>query len=124
MNHKKQFYRIAEAADRVGVSASTLRLWEKQGLIVPDRSETDQRRYDADHIARLKYISELRKYRGLNAAAIFEVLKVEGSLLKAGTLQDATDADPVSKRVKQLEDELALMKRTVADLMLKLRRKT
>ena len=32
-------YKVAEAARLTGVSASTLRLWELQGLIEPDRTE-------------------------------------------------------------------------------------
>ena len=30
-------YKVAEAARLAGVSASTLRLWETQGLVVPGR---------------------------------------------------------------------------------------
>ncbi|UIL30306.1 MerR family DNA-binding transcriptional regulator (plasmid) [Rhizobium leguminosarum] len=38
MDHKIQTYRIAEAASLAGVAPSTVRLWEKQGLITPNRS--------------------------------------------------------------------------------------
>ena len=40
-------YKVAEAARLAGVSASTLRLWETQGLVVPGRSETGHRQYSA-----------------------------------------------------------------------------
>ena len=36
-------YKVAEAARLAGVSASTLRLWEAQGLVVPGRSDTGHR---------------------------------------------------------------------------------
>ncbi len=39
-------FKIAEAARMAGVSASTLRLWESQGLIDPVRTETGQRLYE------------------------------------------------------------------------------
>src|SRR5687768_3134839 len=70
-------YKVAEAARLAGVSASTLRLWETQGLVVPGRSETGHRQYSADDVARLKRIAWFRTERGLNPAAIREALEAE-----------------------------------------------
>ncbi|MGZ9718699.1 MerR family transcriptional regulator [Rhizobium miluonense] len=70
-------YKVAEAARLAGVSASTLRLWESQGLLVPSRSETGHRQYSAEDVARLKRISWFRAERGLNPAAIREALETE-----------------------------------------------
>lgn len=67
-------YKIAEAARMAGVSPSTLRLWESQGLIEPVRTETGHRFYEQPHIERLKEISWLRSGKGLNPAAIREEL--------------------------------------------------
>jgi DNA-binding transcriptional MerR regulator/mannose-6-phosphate isomerase-like protein (cupin superfamily) len=67
-------FKIAEAARMAGVSASTLRLWESQGLIEPVRTESGQRLYEQVHIERLKEISWLRNGKGLNPAAIREGL--------------------------------------------------
>jgi len=63
-------FRIAEAARMTGVSASTLRLWEAQGLIEPARTSSGQRLYDRPAIDRLKAIMWLRNEEGLNPAAI------------------------------------------------------
>ncbi|MDO9418198.1 MerR family transcriptional regulator [Pararhizobium sp.] len=71
-------YRTAEAARHAGVSASTLRLWESQGLLVPGRSETGHRQYSEDDVRLLKRISWYRTERGLNPAAIREALEAEG----------------------------------------------
>ncbi|MGV3552253.1 MerR family transcriptional regulator [Rhizobium sp.] len=68
-------YKIAEAARMAGVSPSTLRLWESQGLIEPIRTESGQRLYDASHVDRLKRVSWLRTEKGLNPAAIREAMK-------------------------------------------------
>ncbi|MGM4983096.1 MULTISPECIES: MerR family transcriptional regulator [Rhizobium] len=70
-------YKVAEAARLAGVSASTLRLWESQGLVVPFRSVTGHRQYSAEDVARLKRISWFRAERGLNPAAIREALENE-----------------------------------------------
>jgi DNA-binding transcriptional MerR regulator/mannose-6-phosphate isomerase-like protein (cupin superfamily) len=68
---------VAEAARLAGVSPSTLRLWESQGLVVPGRSETGHRQYSAEDVARLQRISWYRVERGLNPAAIREALESE-----------------------------------------------
>ena len=70
-------YKIAEAARMAGVSPSTLRLWESQGLIEPVRTESGQRLYESTHVERLKRVSWLRTAKGLNPAAIRETLRGE-----------------------------------------------
>jgi len=61
---------VTEAAELVGVSPSTLRLWERQGLIEPVRSSGGARRYDRAMVDRLRVIARLRRVEGWNAAAI------------------------------------------------------
>jgi DNA-binding transcriptional MerR regulator/mannose-6-phosphate isomerase-like protein (cupin superfamily) len=92
-------YKVAEAARLAGVSASTLRLWESQGLVIPFRSETGHRQYSVDDVARLKRISWLRAERGLNPAAIREALEGE-DLQDAGA--DATDTGAPSEIGRRL----------------------
>jgi DNA-binding transcriptional MerR regulator/quercetin dioxygenase-like cupin family protein len=70
-------YKIAEAARMAGVSPSTLRLWESQGLVEPVRTLSGQRLYEPIHVERLKRISWLRTDKGLNPAAIRESLSAE-----------------------------------------------
>jgi DNA-binding transcriptional MerR regulator/quercetin dioxygenase-like cupin family protein len=81
-------YKVAEAARMTGVSASTLRLWELQGLIEPDRTEGGQRTYTDRHLEQLKRIQWQRAEQGLNPAAI-----------KAGLDQDASGSASRSKSV-------------------------
>ncbi|MFC4624088.1 MerR family transcriptional regulator [Daeguia caeni] len=74
----KDFHlKIAEAARALGVSPSTLRLWEQQGLIEPVRTPSGQRLYDAELLDRLKTIAWLRNEKGLNSVAIRESLAEE-----------------------------------------------
>ena len=76
-------YKVAEAARLAGVSASTLRLWESQGLVVPTRSGTGHRQYSGEDVARLKRIAWLRSERGLNPAAIRAALEAEENTPRA-----------------------------------------
>lgn len=83
MTERTTHYRISEAARLAGVSASTLRLWENQGLIVSERTVTGQRYYTAAHLTLLKRIVWMRRVEGLNAPAIRAALVVPNAEPKA-----------------------------------------
>ncbi|MDQ6522608.1 MerR family transcriptional regulator [Nocardioides sp. LHD-245] len=71
MTHPAQSWRtIGDVAAEVGVSPQTLRVWEKQELLVPDRTGGGQRRYTPDQVTRARQIAELRRRHGWNPAAI------------------------------------------------------
>jgi DNA-binding transcriptional MerR regulator/quercetin dioxygenase-like cupin family protein len=96
-------YKVAEAARLAGVSASTLRLWEAQGLVVPDRSVTGHRQYSEGDVAQLKRISWFRAERGLNPAAIREALELEaGEVDDAGHTGDAAPQSQVGRKLRSL----------------------
>lgn len=95
-------YKVAEAARLAGVSASTLRLWESQGLVVPFRSVTGHRQYSADDVARLKRISWFRAERGLNPAAIREALEAEDLQDPAADAAEAGISSEIGRRLRSL----------------------
>jgi len=72
------YLKIGDVARRVGVSPSVIRSWENLGLTRPRRTESKYRLYTADDVRLLKRARFLRKVRGLNAAAIVELLRREG----------------------------------------------
>jgi DNA-binding transcriptional MerR regulator/quercetin dioxygenase-like cupin family protein len=65
---------VGQAARIVGVSASTLRLWERAGLVQTVRNAGGYRLYTPESLAVLKRIQYLRDVRQLNLAAIKEAL--------------------------------------------------
>ncbi|MGA7473659.1 MAG: cupin domain-containing protein [Candidatus Sulfotelmatobacter sp.] len=74
----KPYLKIGDVARRVGVSPSVIRSWESLGLTRPRRTESKYRLYTGDDVKLLKWARFLRKVRGLNAAAIVELLRREG----------------------------------------------
>jgi DNA-binding transcriptional MerR regulator len=74
----KAYLKIGDVAARVGVSPSVIRTWENLGLTRPQRTESKYRLYTADDVKLLKRARFLRKVRGLNAAAIVELMRREG----------------------------------------------
>lgn len=68
------YFAIAEVSKLLGVSPSTIRMWESVGLILPDRTAGGRRMYSPEKVERLKYIQRLRTQRHLNVEAIRQVL--------------------------------------------------
>jgi DNA-binding transcriptional MerR regulator/mannose-6-phosphate isomerase-like protein (cupin superfamily) len=74
------YLKIGDVAKQVGISSSAIRAWEKLGLTRPHRTESRYRLYADEDVRLLKKARYLRKVRGLNAAAIVQMLKRDGSI--------------------------------------------
>ena len=77
------YLKIGDVAKKVGVSPSVIRSWESLGLTRPRRTESKYRLYTAEDVKLLKRARFLRKVRGLNAAAIVQLLRREGKVRPA-----------------------------------------
>jgi DNA-binding transcriptional MerR regulator len=54
-------YSISEASEALGITSHTLRYYEKEGIITPDRSSSGIRRYTDSHLIWLKFVMKLRE---------------------------------------------------------------
>ena len=73
-------FKIGTMARQLGLSASMIRAWEKLGLARPLRTSSGYRLYTAEDMRVLKRAVYLRRVLGLNAPAIVNQLKQEGTL--------------------------------------------
>ena len=105
----ESYLKIGDVAKQVGVSPSVIRSWESLGLARPRRTESKYRLYSADDVKLLKRARFLRKVRGLNAAAIVQLLKREGKVRPAGD----GNAGAIGARLRQLR---ARRKRSLAQV--------
>ena len=109
----KPYLKIGDVARRVGVSPSAIRSWEHLGLTRPRRTESKYRLYTPDDVKLLKRARFLRKVRGLNAAAIVELLRREGRVRPAA----AGNAGAIGSHLRKLRAKrrlsLAQVARTV-----------
>ena len=69
-------YAISVAARMVSMEIQNLRVYERRGLVEPDRTPGGSRLYSATDIDRLHRIRDLLA-QGLNLAGIGEVLRLE-----------------------------------------------
>ncbi len=105
----KPYLKIGDVAQLVGVSPSVIRSWENLGLTRPQRTESKYRLYSADDVKLLKRARFLRKVRGLNAAAILELLRREGRARPSGD----GNAGAIGSHLRQLR---AKRKLSLADV--------
>ena len=72
----KAVYVISVAAELAGMHPQTLRIYERRGLVSPERTDGGNRRYSDEDIALLRRISELTD-EGLNLEGIRRVMRLE-----------------------------------------------
>ena len=70
------YYRLELVAERVGLSATRIRAYERVGLVQPSRVQGTIRFYDEAAIARLRLLRRLAEDLGLNAAGVEVVARL------------------------------------------------
>lgn len=71
-------YGIGVVAELVGIGEQALRLYERKGLLEPDRTAGGTRRYSEDDLATLRRVIELLD-AGVNLAGVRHVLELEST---------------------------------------------
>ena len=72
----KAAYMISSVAEQYGVHPQTLRLYEREGLLKPSRSEGNTRLYTDDDLDRLEVILHLTRDLGVNLAGVEIILNM------------------------------------------------
>jgi len=113
MSSDAQVYlKIGDVSRLVGISSSAIRGWEALGLTRPERTESRYRLYTNDDVRLLKKARYLRKVRGLNAAAIVQMLKREGAIKPAAGR--GTAGTSIGPRLRRLRTQRGLSLAEVA----------
>jgi len=72
----KGYYMISAVATKYNVHPQTLRLYEREGLLKPSRSEGNTRLYTDTDLARLELILSLTRDLGVNLAGVEIILNM------------------------------------------------
>ena len=80
-------YAISVAAELSGTAIQNLRVYERRGLVTPERTEGGTRRYSEEDVERLVRIRELLD-AGLNLAGIDKVLELEAEVARLRAQDD------------------------------------
>ncbi len=116
----RALYVISVAAELAGCHPQTLRIYERKGLVVPDRAGGGGRRYSDADIEHLRRILDLTSM-GLNLAGVKRVLELEAevahlqsqlAMLQVTATEAVKDAQRESRRdLVPLSQEVTLYQR-------------
>src|SRR5947209_434246 len=72
----KAAYMISAVSERYGIHPQTLRLYEREGLLRPSRSDGNTRLYTDEDLERLEVILQLTRELGVNLAGVEIILNM------------------------------------------------
>ena len=72
----KAYYMISAVSQKYNIHAQTLRLYEREGLLMPSRTDGNTRLYSDDDLAQLETILTLTRDLGVNLAGVEIILNM------------------------------------------------
>jgi MerR family transcriptional regulator/heat shock protein HspR len=96
----KAAYMISSVAEQYGVHPQTLRLYEREGLLKPSRSEGNTRLYTDEDLERLEVILHLTRDLGVNLAGVEIILNMR---------------EKMAEMQRQIEDFVGTLNRELAN---------
>jgi MerR family transcriptional regulator/heat shock protein HspR len=94
-------YVISVAAQLAGVHPQTLRIYERRGLLNPQRTSGNSRRYSQRDVDRLRRIQRLTQEEGVNLAGVRIIMDLERQMAR---IRD--EMDVLKRRVDQVTTEM------------------
>jgi MerR family transcriptional regulator, heat shock protein HspR len=91
---ERAVYIISVAAEISGVHPQTLRMYERRGLLMPERTSGNTRRYSERDIERIRMIQELTQREGVSLAGVKLFIEMRDQL------------ERMRRRTEELEREL------------------
>ena len=106
----RAIYIISVAAELAGVHPQTLRVYERKGLLHPQRTQGNTRRYSEEDIERLRKIQELTQ-EGINLAGVMRIMELESEVARWRDRYErlAEEAEAVQAQVDELVQSQAAM---------------
>lgn len=96
----KAAYMISSVAERYEIHPQTLRLYEREGLLKPSRTEGNTRLYTDEDLERLEVILSLTRDMGVNLAGVEVVLNMRAKM---------------DRMRRQMEEFVSLVQREMMD---------
>jgi DNA-binding transcriptional MerR regulator len=94
-------YVISVAAELAGVHPQTLRIYERRGLLQPQRTQGNSRRYSQRDVERLRRIQRLTQEEGVNLAGVRIIMDLERQMERIRAEMDA-----LRRRVDQVSSQM------------------
>jgi len=124
MKRKKGYFSISAVAEMFSVHQQTIRLYEKEGLIAPKRSEGNTRLFSEEDVNKLEEVIYLTHQLGINLAGVEMILKLQKKVQKLqkqmnmafDDVNDALVKEVISCKTNAQENAIKLMNMKQAPL--------
>ena len=118
----KGYYMISAVAEKYSIHPQTLRLYEREGLLKPSRTEGNTRLYSEEDLVQLEVILSLTRDLGVNLAGVEIILnmriKIEAMQAEVNEFMEYVKQE-LSRGIDDWEQRLstALVKSAPTDLV-------
>ena len=102
---RKAAFMISAVAEQYQLHPQTLRMYEREGLLTPSRSEGNTRLYTQDDVERLEVILKLTRELGVNLAGVEIILNMREKM--------AEMQNQIEQFVKSLNTEISQRSRPI-----------
>lgn len=116
MKRKKGFFSISAVAKMFSVHQQTIRLYEKEGLIAPKRSDGNTRLFSEEDVDRLEEVIYLTHKLGINLAGVQMVLKLQRQIKKMQKDMNQIFDDTSKELIKEQEIHKAAVESSTREL--------
>jgi MerR family transcriptional regulator, heat shock protein HspR len=118
----KAYYMISAVAQKYNIHPQTLRLYEREGLLAPSRTEGNTRLYSEEDLERLETILSLTRDLGVNLAGVEIILNMRRRITEMQHEVNEFMAYVKKELARGIDDweqrlTTALVKSTPADLV-------
>jgi len=79
---EQQYYTIKVAAELCGMHEQSLRMYERRGLITPQRSPGNIRRFSVQDVEQIRFIKRLVDELGVNLAGVEVIMHLRQQLIE------------------------------------------
>jgi MerR family transcriptional regulator/heat shock protein HspR len=116
MKRKKGYFSISAVAKIFSVHQQTIRLYEKEGLLCPKRSDGNTRLFSEEDVNRLEEIIHLTHTLGINLAGVEVILKLEKQMAKMQRDMNMLFKNMQQELTKESTDNQEIIKHAVQRL--------
>ena len=110
-------YVISVAAELAGVHPQTLRMYERKGLLRPERTTGSVRRYSDEDVEHVRLIQSLTQERGVNLAGVEMVVALTRQLEETRARMQRLERE-MEEAQRRMHDEVERVRRSFrADLV-------
>jgi MerR family transcriptional regulator, heat shock protein HspR len=116
MKRKKGYFSISAVAKMFSIHQQTIRLYEKEGLIAPKRSEGNTRLFSEEDVNRLEEVIYLTHKLGINLAGVDMILRLQKQIKKMQKEMNILFKNAQNELTKESEMSKNILKSTVTRL--------